>query len=88
MTSEIGSDPEARPQKGNTPSLLQGIAEIPLQTDDSCVRTLLDMRREAGQTVAEYSVILAVITPAIVLVLSLLSGKVAGFFSSFAAIIP
>jgi len=46
------------------------------------------MRREAGQTVAEYSVILAVITPAIVLVLSLLSGKVAGFFSSFAAIIP
>jgi len=33
-------------------------------------------------------VILAVITPAIVLVLSLLSGKVAGFFTSFASIIP
>ena len=32
--------------------------------------------------------ILAVITPAIVLVLSLLSGKVAGFFTSFASIIP
>jgi Flp pilus assembly pilin Flp len=46
------------------------------------------MRRESGQTVAEYSVVLAVITPAIVLILSLLSGKVAGFFSSFASIIP
>jgi Flp pilus assembly pilin Flp len=46
------------------------------------------MRREAGQTVAEYSVILAVITPAIVLTISLLSGKIANFFSSFASIIP
>ena len=45
-------------------------------------------RREDGQTVAEYSVILGVITPAIILVLSLLSGKVAGFFTSFASIIP
>ena len=61
---------------------------MPLQADDSCVRTLLDMRHEAGQTVAEYSVVLAVITPAIVLILALLSGKVAGFFSSFASIIP
>jgi Flp pilus assembly pilin Flp len=46
------------------------------------------MRREAGQTVAEYSVILAVITPAIVLTISLLSGKIANFFSAFASIIP
>jgi Flp pilus assembly pilin Flp len=52
------------------------------------VRTLLDSQREDGQTVAEYSVILGVITPAIILVLSLLSGKVAGFFTSFASIIP
>jgi Flp pilus assembly pilin Flp len=52
------------------------------------VRTLLDLRNEHGQTVAEYSVILAVITPAIVLVLSLLSGRVAGFFTAFASIIP
>ena len=73
---------------GSTRSPLQGIAESLHGTDDSCVRALLDMRREAGQTFAEYSVILAVITPAIVLVLSLLSGKIAGFFSSFASIIP
>jgi Flp pilus assembly pilin Flp len=77
-----------RLEKVSHPSLLQGIAKTPRRADDSCVRTLLDMRREAGQTVAEYSVVLAVITPAIVLILSLLSGKVAGFFSSFAAIIP
>jgi Flp pilus assembly pilin Flp len=52
------------------------------------VRTLLFWQHQDGQTVAEYSVILAVITPAIVLVLSLLSGKIAGFFTSFASIIP
>jgi Flp pilus assembly pilin Flp len=64
------------------------MAKTRSQPDDSCVRALLDMRREAGQTVAEYSVILAVITPAIVLTISLLSGKIANFFSSFASIIP
>jgi Flp pilus assembly pilin Flp len=52
------------------------------------VRALLETRREAGQTFAEYSVILAVITPAIVLAISLLSGRVAGFFSSLASLIP
>jgi Flp pilus assembly pilin Flp len=46
------------------------------------------MRREAGQTFAEYSVILAVITPAIVFTLSLLSGRIANFFSAFASIVP
>jgi Flp pilus assembly pilin Flp len=52
------------------------------------VNTFLEWRHEEGQTFAEYSVILAVITPAIVLVLSMLSGRVAGFFTSFASIIP
>jgi Flp pilus assembly pilin Flp len=75
-------------KKGSAPSLQQGIAQDRPQADDSTVRTLLDLRNEHGQTVAEYSVILAVITPAIVLVLSLLSGRVAGFFTAFASIIP
>jgi Flp pilus assembly pilin Flp len=56
--------------------------------DDSWVRILHDMRREDGQTVAEYSVILAVITPAIVLAIALLSGQVASVFSALASLIP
>jgi Flp pilus assembly pilin Flp len=74
--------------KVSAPSPQRGIAENRLRHDDLSVNTLLDWRRDSGQTVAEYSVILAVITPAIVLVLSMLSGRVAGFFSSFASIIP
>jgi Flp pilus assembly pilin Flp len=45
-------------------------------------------RREAGQTMSEYAIVLAVITPAIVAAFALLSDKfvdrlefVAGFFS-------
>jgi len=52
------------------------------------VRTLLDWHREDGQTMAEYSIILPVIKPAIVLTISLLSGRVAGLFSALAALIP
>jgi Flp pilus assembly pilin Flp len=52
------------------------------------VRTFLDWGRGEGQTLAEYSIILAVITPAIVLAISLLSDSVAGFFSSLAELIP
>jgi len=52
------------------------------------VRTLLDWHREDGQTMAEYSIILAVITPAIVLVVSLLSGRIAAMFSGLPGLIP
>ena len=52
------------------------------------VRTLLDWHREDGQTFAEYSIILAVITPAIVLVLSLLSDSIAAMFSGLPGLIP
>ena len=41
------------------------------------VEQALDRRREAGQTMAEYAVILGVITPAIVVALALLSDAVA-----------
>lgn len=36
-----------------------------------------DLRREGGQTMSEYAVILAVITPAILAALALLSDRVA-----------
>ena len=75
-------------KKVSAPSLQRGIAENPRRNDDSTVKTFLEWRRDDGQTFAEYAVILAVITPAIVLTLSMLSGRVAGFFTSFAAIIP
>jgi Flp pilus assembly pilin Flp len=52
------------------------------------VRTLLDWHPEDGQTMAEYSIILAVITPAIVLTISLLSDRIAGLFSSLPGLIP
>jgi Flp pilus assembly pilin Flp len=52
------------------------------------MRAVRSPRRENGQTMAEYAVMLAVITPAIVLSISLLSGRVQarveqviGFFS-------
>ena len=41
------------------------------------MRTLLELHRADGQTMAEYSIILALITPAIVLTISLLSDRVA-----------
>jgi Flp pilus assembly pilin Flp len=76
------------PKRLPQPSLHQGIAEIWRQADDLTVRTLLDWHREDGQTFAEYSIILAVITPAIVLVISLLSDRVAAMFSSLPGLIP
>ena len=39
-----------------------------------------DPREESGQSAAEYSVVLAVITPAIVLVIALMADTVAGLF--------
>jgi Flp pilus assembly pilin Flp len=42
------------------------------------MRGLKDWRREDGQTMAEYGVILAVITPAIVAAIALLAFAIAG----------
>ena len=52
------------------------------------MRTLLDWQREDGQTVAEYSVILAVITPAIIFALALLSDSVAARIGAVASFFP
>jgi Flp pilus assembly pilin Flp len=77
-----------RPEKVTPPSLQQGIAKKRLQADDLTVRTLLDLHRADGQTMAEYSIILAVITPAIVFTISLLSDRIAALFSALPGLIP
>jgi Flp pilus assembly pilin Flp len=48
------------------------------------MRGLKDWRREDGQTMAEYGVILAVITPAIVAAIALLAFVIAGNLQSIA----
>jgi Flp pilus assembly pilin Flp len=69
-------------------SLLGGIAEIPTPANDKTMRRPNAWRDEEGQTMAEYGVILAVITPAIVAAIALLAmtmadnlGAVADFLS-------
>jgi Flp pilus assembly pilin Flp len=51
-------------------------------TDGICFR----WNRDEGQTMSEYAVILGVITPAIVLVIALLSGDVGGILDKVRAI--
>jgi len=68
-------------------SLLRGIAENLVPTDDECMRRPYAWRNEEGQTMAEYGVILAVITPAIVAVVALLALTMADHFQAVVEII-
>lgn len=45
-------------------------------------------RREEGQTMAEYGVVLAVITLAVIASITLLSSRVSGAFSAVVGILP
>jgi Flp pilus assembly pilin Flp len=49
------------------------------------LRTYMLSRRDRGQTMAEYAVVLGVITAAIMLALGLLSGSVSGALSTVAS---
>jgi Flp pilus assembly pilin Flp len=49
-------------------------------------RTLKPLADESAQTMAEYAVVLGVITPAVILVIALLSGNVADLFNRVAAL--
>jgi Flp pilus assembly pilin Flp len=60
------------------------MAQWTLRADDVSMRRLDAWRREDGQTMAEYGVILAVITPAIVAALTLLAFTLAGHFQAVA----
>ena len=57
---------------------MRGIARKSCSADYEFMRRLKDWRREDGQTMAEYGVILAVITPAIVAAIALLAFAIAG----------
>jgi Flp pilus assembly pilin Flp len=63
------------------------MANSAFRTDHLSMRRLEEWRREDGQTMAEYSVILAVITPAIVAALTLLGFTIAGHFEALASLI-
>jgi Flp pilus assembly pilin Flp len=49
-------------------------------------RTLNPLADDRGQTMAEYAVVLGVITPAVIIVIALLSGNVADLFNRVAAL--
>jgi Flp pilus assembly pilin Flp len=52
--------------------------------DHESMRGLKDLRREEGQTMAEYAIVLAVITPAIVGAIAVLSFVIADNIQSIA----
>jgi Flp pilus assembly pilin Flp len=68
-------------------SLVRGIAPKACPADHLSMRKPDVWRSEEGQTMAEYGVILAVITPAIVAVLALLAVTVAEHFGAIADLI-
>jgi Flp pilus assembly pilin Flp len=57
--------------------LRPGDGEIQRRRHHESMERTLELTREDGQTMAEYSIVLAVITPLIVAVLALLSSTVA-----------
>ena len=65
---------------------MRGIARKGAPTDHMTMRALKFWRREDGQTMAEYGVILAVITPAIVAVIALMSSSIADVIAQVASI--
>ena len=65
----------ARPRLAQ--SLVRGIAPNALPADHLSMFKLQEWRSEEGQTMAEYGVILAVITPAIIAALALVAYKTA-----------
>jgi Flp pilus assembly pilin Flp len=68
-------------------SLLRGIAPNEQPADHLTMRRPNAWRNEEGQTMAEYGVILAVITPAIVAVIALMALTMAEHFQAVVSII-
>ena len=61
-------------------------ADLPDMAFQSWLERILRWHRDEGQTMSEYAVILGVITPAIVLVIALLSGDVGGILDKVRAL--
>jgi len=68
-------------------SLVRGIAPKARLADHSSMLKLQEWRTEAGQTLADYGVILAVITPAIIAALALVAYKTAENLESVVAVL-
>jgi Flp pilus assembly pilin Flp len=64
-------------------TIVPGIAALGgTQVNDILLRTYMLSRRDRGQTMAEYAVVLGIITAAIMLALGLISGSVSGALNS------
>jgi Flp pilus assembly pilin Flp len=64
-------------------TIFPGIAALGgTHVNDFILRTYMLSRRDRGQTMAEYAVVLGIITAAIMLALGLISGSVSGALSS------
>jgi Flp pilus assembly pilin Flp len=61
-------------------------ADLPDMAFQGWLDRILRWDRDEGQTMSEYAVILGVITPAIVLVIALLSGDVGGILDRVRAL--
>jgi Flp pilus assembly pilin Flp len=68
-------------------SLLRGIAPNARSADHLSMFKLQEWRSEEGQTMAEYGVILAVITPAIIAALAFVAYKTAENLESVVAVL-
>ena len=75
----------ARPRVAQ--SLVRGIAQKARPADHLSMRRPNAWRSEEGQTMAEYGVILAVITPAIIAALALVAYKTAENLESVVAVL-
>lgn len=60
----------------------------PTHNDESLVREIEAFARETGQTMAEYAVMLGVITVGIVLALGTLSGAISNLINRATSLIP
>ncbi len=60
----------------------------PAREEVTAMQAFQNERRDDGQTMSEYAIVLAVITPAIVAALALLSDRFASGLESVASLLP
>jgi Flp pilus assembly pilin Flp len=67
---------------------VDGVLRLVAFTQTSVQETLLRLRREEGQTMAEYGVVLAVMVLAVIAAITLLSTRVSSAISSVTNLLP
>jgi|1186.fasta_scaffold956380_2 Flp pilus assembly pilin Flp len=63
-------------------TIVRALPHLEAQVNDFLLRTYILSKHDRGQTMAEYAIVLAVITIAIVVGIGLLSGSVQGALSA------